>query len=773
MDSRLQPPAFVPKQAYRLGVRLPGGRGSIIPRLILETCERYKSNPQGHLHEVVPASRTQGQRPSLVPPQTSPDDRVARAAPTSGRHLRSRRRRLPCPHGHHPVRLRRGQRARRQLGHPGESGCPQAIRFRLDFEASLVGIRRRDRLPCLRPPASIAPSEITPRGGELHRASGDRRCLPGGGDDFPTKRTSSPPIATSSLYYRQHARFQRPGRHRDSVPDGVLISPGPAVLPLLRNEGSFALSTPQPNPLPSLADGSTTLTVVGSGSGVNTGYVTAIDPAFFLTIPGQVQFEDHEPYALQCDRSREPVRRPAPQHDGDRDPRRARPRPSSPTWARSTARPSRTSSSSRSPPASISQALPAITLTPKLTNGTDNNTAPGASLPVGSTATFTYSASNTGNVPWAGPHRGARRQRHAEGDTTDDFDATPVDAAGTAFNIGDTNNDGLLDPTETWTFTAAMHRHPGPVHQRRNRHRHRPDGDPPGHRHRPPRTSSVPPPAITLTKLTNGTDNNTKRSTHSCPSAALRPSPTRRATPGNVPLSGRRRARRQRHAGQPRRRLRRDAGRRRGHRVQRRRHERQRPARPDRDLDLHRDAHRHPGPVHQRRHHHRHPAGRPPEHLRHRHREPLRRQPRHHPGEADQRHGQQHGTRALPARRQHGHVHLHGEQHGQRPALRRRRRRRQRHAGRDLKPTTLDATPCRRRATAFNVGDTNDNGLLDPTETWTFTCDAAAPLTPGQYTNVGTATATFCAGRPPRTSPLLTATEENLASAASVPPYHH
>src|SRR6185436_12121954 len=45
---------------------------------------------------------------------------------------------------------------------------------------------------------------------------------------------------------------------------------------------------------------------------------------------------------------------------------------------------------------------------------------------------------------------------------------------------------------------------------------------------------------------------------------------------------------------------------------------------------------------------------------------------------------------------------------------------------------------------SFTGGDTNSNGLLDLTETWTFTASRIA--TPGQYTNTASATGTPPAG---------------------------
>ena len=103
-------------------------------------------------------------------------------------------------------------------------------------------------------------------------------------------------------------------------------------------------------------------------------------------------------------------------------------------------------------------ASPAITLT-KLTNGANHGQAPGVFLLSGSTATVTYTASNTGNVPLSGVV--VRDDNGTPGSPADDFDATPVDAAGTAFNVGDTNDNGLLDPTENWIYTATRTVTPG------------------------------------------------------------------------------------------------------------------------------------------------------------------------------------------------------------------------------------------------------------------------------------------------------------------------
>ena len=65
--------------------------------------------------------------------------------------------------------------------------------------------------------------------------------------------------------------------------------------------------------------------------------------------------------------------------------------------------------------------------------------APGVFVPVGSTVTFTYIVTNTGNVPLAGLV------------VTDDKGVT---VSGPAPG-GDADGDGRLDVTETWTYTAS------------------------------------------------------------------------------------------------------------------------------------------------------------------------------------------------------------------------------------------------------------------------------------------------------------------------------
>ena len=65
-------------------------------------------------------------------------------------------------------------------------------------------------------------------------------------------------------------------------------------------------------------------------------------------------------------------------------------------------------------------------------------------MPVGSTVTWTYDVTTTGNVPLSGV---------AVTDNVTGVNPTPVLSGG--FNVGDTNQDGLLEAGETWVFTAS------------------------------------------------------------------------------------------------------------------------------------------------------------------------------------------------------------------------------------------------------------------------------------------------------------------------------
>jgi uncharacterized repeat protein (TIGR01451 family) len=81
----------------------------------------------------------------------------------------------------------------------------------------------------------------------------------------------------------------------------------------------------------------------------------------------------------------------------------------------------------------------------KLTNGIDTGTGAGPNLSVGSTATFTYVVTNTGNTPISDVV--VTDDNGTPANTSDDFSPT--------FVGGDTDGDSLLDATETWTYQAT------------------------------------------------------------------------------------------------------------------------------------------------------------------------------------------------------------------------------------------------------------------------------------------------------------------------------
>ncbi|QDV44265.1 Serine-aspartate repeat-containing protein D precursor [Stieleria neptunia] len=83
----------------------------------------------------------------------------------------------------------------------------------------------------------------------------------------------------------------------------------------------------------------------------------------------------------------------------------------------------------------------------------DSPTGPVAQL--GEKATWTYVVSNPGNVPLSiiSVFDDNETNDQIPGLGSDDFEPAPVEKAG-GFNIGDDNNDGLLDPNETWYYQA-------------------------------------------------------------------------------------------------------------------------------------------------------------------------------------------------------------------------------------------------------------------------------------------------------------------------------
>jgi hypothetical protein len=94
-------------------------------------------------------------------------------------------------------------------------------------------------------------------------------------------------------------------------------------------------------------------------------------------------------------------------------------------------------------PAPVEQ--PAINIE-KFANGNDADSATGPILAVGGTATFTYTVTNTGNVALS--NVSVVDNNGTPGVTGDDFSPT--------FTGGDTNSNGLLDLTETWTYSATQ-----------------------------------------------------------------------------------------------------------------------------------------------------------------------------------------------------------------------------------------------------------------------------------------------------------------------------
>lgn len=87
----------------------------------------------------------------------------------------------------------------------------------------------------------------------------------------------------------------------------------------------------------------------------------------------------------------------------------------------------------------------------KSTNNEDADGPTGPFVPSGSTVAFEYVVSNTGNVPLA--NVSVLDDNGTPQDTSDDFQPEPVLVDG--FNVGDVNRDGLLDLDEVWRYTAT------------------------------------------------------------------------------------------------------------------------------------------------------------------------------------------------------------------------------------------------------------------------------------------------------------------------------
>ena len=304
----------------------------------------------------------------------------------------------------------------------------------------------------------------------------------------------------------------------------------------------------------------------------------------------------------------------------------------------------------------------------KFVNGQDADSPTGPHVAAGSTVTFTYVVTNTGNVPLANVV------------VTDDK-LGPI----TSFT-GDTNGNGLLDLTETWTYTqtatalAGQQTNIGTVTgQDANTGTTVTDDNPANY--------FGDAPGIKIVKFVNGQDADSPTGPHVAAGSTVTFTYVVTNT-GNVPLAnvvvtddklG------------P---ITSFTGDTNGNGL----------------LDLTEtwtythDRHRPGRPADQRRHRHR-PGRQQPRHHRHR-RQPgqlLRRRPGDQHRQVRQRPGRRQPDRAARGRRQHGDLHLRGDQHRQRAPGQRRRHRRQ-------------AGPI----TSF-TGDTNGNGLLDLTETWTYT----------------------------------------------------
>ena len=74
-------------------------------------------------------------------------------------------------------------------------------------------------------------------------------------------------------------------------------------------------------------------------------------------------------------------------------------------------------------------------------------------LPVGTPVVWTYQVTDLGDAPVK--VTSVRDDNGTPGNLADDFSAVAVLQAGTSFNVGDTNQNSLLDPGEVFLFTSA------------------------------------------------------------------------------------------------------------------------------------------------------------------------------------------------------------------------------------------------------------------------------------------------------------------------------
>jgi hypothetical protein len=130
----------------------------------------------------------------------------------------------------------------------------------------------------------------------------------------------------------------------------------------------------------------------------------------------------------------------------------------------------------------------------KLTNGTDNDTAPGPIVPLNSTVTFTYRVTNTSNVPLSSVF--VTDDNGTQGNTADDLTLTSF--------TGDTDGDGQLDVGETFLFTATRIATPAGQYTNFATATGTPPGIPPITTPPTPDNHFVANPGLAIVKLTNG-----------------------------------------------------------------------------------------------------------------------------------------------------------------------------------------------------------------------------------------------------------------------------